>query len=800
MTHHRASPRRHVLIVVVSIVIGCCLLGPAGPASAQQGWGSVSTLSVPSTTYPRSDRAVQVAANAAGDVIAVWGQGLQVLAVRASGADGRWTQEVALGITNAAGFAYSPPGVALDSAGNAFVAWTSVNGIEAARYSAAAGTWAAAVVVSPAIYPGEPGVATDAAGNALVVWGDSGRIKTARYSKTSETWSVPVDISDGYLPRLAMDAAGNAIVMSSRGNLPAGAVRAMRYSVASGTWLSVTELAAVNQLYNAPQISMDAAGNAVSAWMAYTTGPTPIVQTARFVAATGVWGAVVILGPASSYDAAVGASGHAVVAWTSPDGVAHASRYSPGSATWNAAKDISAAGAGAELRDIGVDANGHALAIWTASDRRVHAARNDAASDTWSNPAPISVAGLVVLHTQIAVHLSGDATLLWGASQPDCPPSCYGAVQSARWTPAPLAPTVTGGTAASGVFAVDFTAPPTSDPALAPTNYAYSLDGGATWTARTPASAASPLVMNGLTDFAPYTLQLRAINSGGAGLATAPLVVKAGNGTDAPTGFMVTAVAGNTVTMEWSPPEVGIMPAEYVFEGGVAPGEVLASISTASSVPRFTVAAPSGVFYLRVLGVAGRLRSAASNEIRLVVNVPAAPSAPANLLGLVNGASIALSWRNTLGGGAPTSLWLNVSGAATTTLPLPLGETFTFPDVPPGTYTMSVIAANANGASAPSNAVTLSFPGGCSGVPGALENFQAWTVGSTVFMSWGPPMSGPAASSFVVSVNGTYAGSAVVTERSLSSAAAPGSYTLSVAARNTCGTGPASPPQTVLIP
>jgi len=803
MTHDRTSRRRHLLSSVVLTALGVCLLGPAHPASAQQGWGPVSTLSVPATTYPRGDRAVQVAANAAGDVVAVWGQGVQVLAVRFSSADGRWTQAVGLGITNAAGFAYNAPGVALDSAGNALVAWTSANGIEATRYSAAAGSWAAPVSVSPAIYPGEPGVATDAVGNAIVVWGDSGRIKIARYSRASETWGVPEDISDGYLPRLAMDAAGNALVMSARSNGPPGAIRAMRYSVASGTWGSVTELVtAVTQLDSPPQIAMDAAGNAVSAWVAYTTGTPALVQAARFTAATGLWGEVITLGgPAQRFvDVAVAATGDAVVAWSSVDGLARASRYSPGNATWTAAKDISAAGAGAELRDIGVDANGHAMAVWTAADRRVYAARNDAPSDAWSNPVPISTAGLVALHTQIAVHASGDATLVWGASLPGCPPSCDGAVQSSRWESAPVAPAVTAIAAASGVLTVSFTAPETIDPSLAPTNYAYSLDDGATWTARNPASTGSPLVIDGLTDFVPYTLRLRAANSGGAGLSTSSLVVKAGSGSAAPTGLVVTAVIGTTVTIAWAPPDVGIMPGQYVLEGGVSPGEVLASIPTTSAAPRFTFAAPSGVFFIRVHGIAGALRSMASNEIRVVVNVPAAPSAPAHLLGLADGSSVALSWRNTLGGGPPTSLWLNVTGAIAATLPLPFGEVFTFAGVPPGTYTLQVVAANASGVSGPSNAVTLTFPAACSGVPEAPVNFQAWREGRTVVLSWSPPVSGPAVASFVVSVTGAFTGSLVMTGRTLSNAVAPGSYTISVAAGNTCGTGPATPAQTVVVP
>jgi Ca2+/Na+ antiporter len=111
-----------------------------------------------------------------------------------------------------------------------------------------------------------------------------------------------------------------------------------------------------------------------------------------------------------------------------------------------------------------------------------------------------------------------------------------------------------------------------------------------------------------------------------------------------------------------------------------------------------------------------------------------------------------------------------------------------------------VVAANASGASQPSNAVTLTFPGGCSGVPETLVNLQAWKVGSTIFVSWSPPVSGTAVESYVVSVTGAYVGNIATTGRALSSAAGPRAYAISAAAKNSCGAGPATAAQTVAIP
>jgi hypothetical protein len=198
--------------------------------------------------------------------------------------------------------------------------------------------------------------------------------------------------------------------------------------------------------------------------------------------------------------------------------------------------------------------------------------------------------------------------------------------------------------------------------------------------------------------------------------------------------------------------------------------------------------------------VSGTAWSLPSNEIRLFVNVPVPPAPPTNLLGMANGSALALSWTSPPGGPAPTALWLHVTGALTTTLPLPAAETFTYPNVPAGTYTFSVSASNAGGMSAPSNSVTLTFPSPCTGPPGAPTNLQAWSTGRTIFVAWGAPVSGATVTGYTVHVSGAYVGSFAAAGRSLSGMAASGSYTLSVVATNPCGASPATPAQTVVMP
>jgi choice-of-anchor C domain-containing protein len=282
-------------------------------------------------------------------------------------------------------------------------------------------------------------------------------------------------------------------------------------------------------------------------------------------------------------------------------------------------------------------------------------------------------------------------------------------------------------------------------------------------------------------------------------LATVTITVQSGPLTpQPPTGLYISANNGNTVTFRWTRPSGGATPTGYALEGGINSGQVLASLVTGPA-PALTVTVPTGAFYARVHTLSGAGKSAASNEIRVYVNVPVAPSAPANLLGVVDGSTMSLAWRNTFGGGAPAGLLLTVSGAVNATVPLPAGDSFRFDSVPPGSYNLRLSAQNAAGTSASSNTVTLTVPAGCA-APLAPANFLAWTSGNVITVIWDPATSGPAPTGFVLRVRGAFAGDFPTALRALSGAAGPGSYTLSVYAANACGNSPPTAPQVVAIP
>ena len=84
----------------------------------------------------------------------------------------------------------------------------------------------------------------------------------------------------------------------------------------------------------------------------------------------------------------------------------------------------------------------------------------------------------------------------------------------------------------------------------------------------------------------------------------------------------------------------------------------------------------------------------------------------------------------------------------------PVSESFSFANVRPGTYTFTVAAVNATGTSAPTTAVTLSFPGSCTGVPNPPPAVSGLVVGNVVSLAWEAPQSGPAVSGYELVVTG----------------------------------------------
>jgi len=107
--------------------------------------------------------------------------------------------------------------------------------------------------------------------------------------------------------------------------------------------------------------------------------------------------------------------------------------------------------------------------------------------------------------------------------------------------PLNLVPTVT--TTPPAQVSIAFT--PGSAGTYPITNYAYSIDGGATYVRVSPPQTTSPVVITGLTVGATYTIFLRAISAAGLGAISAPLTLVVANVPTAPLLISRSIVAGN---------------------------------------------------------------------------------------------------------------------------------------------------------------------------------------------------------------------------------------------------------------
>ena len=86
---------------------------------------------------------------------------------------------------------------------------------------------------------------------------------------------------------------------------------------------------------------------------------------------------------------------------------------------------------------------------------------------------------------------------------------------------APAAPTSLSATPGSGSASVSFTAG--ADGGASISKYEFSTDGGSTWA--DAVGTASPVTVNGLTNYTSYNILLRAVNSAGAGVASSAVSV-----------------------------------------------------------------------------------------------------------------------------------------------------------------------------------------------------------------------------------------------------------------------------------
>jgi 5-hydroxyisourate hydrolase-like protein (transthyretin family) len=266
-------------------------------------------------------------------------------------------------------------------------------------------------------------------------------------------------------------------------------------------------------------------------------------------------------------------------------------------------------------------------------------------------------------------------------------------------------------TAGTGVFS--WNAPSLSSGG-APTSYLLEAGGSPGTTFIT-----LPIPGTGTTFTVPgvppgtYYVRVKGVNANGAGAASNEVVLvvgAGGNGLPAvPTGLSA-FMAGNRITINWTP-GLGFGPVSgYVVEAGSTSGASnIATINVPTATFTFT-GVPPGFYFLRVRARNAAGVSAPSTEVMLVVgNVPAPPSAP-SLSHSVSGSTATFTWSAPNFG--PVTGYIVEAGSApglSNLAVVTIGNVLTqsFAGVPPGTYYVRIRALNAQGASIASNERTV---------------------------------------------------------------------------------------------
>lgn len=276
--------------------------------------------------------------------------------------------------------------VAADSLGNAIAVWHQSDGtrtnIWANRYAPASG-WGAAQLIEhdDAGSAAHVQIAVDSADDAIAVWQQSNGayydIWASRYV-AGEGWSTPVLLEDddggAYHPKLAFDAERNAIAVWLQFTGTHYNLRSTRYTANVG-WGTV-EVIADDGTFDtwSPELAVDAAGNAIVVWY-QSDGTRENIWSTRYTAESG-WEAPTLIehddaGNASIPLIAMDSDGNAIAAWTQLDGGYYTPRanYYTAGAGWGSAIRLECddtGGAASPL--VAFDPAGNALAVWSQSD------------------------------------------------------------------------------------------------------------------------------------------------------------------------------------------------------------------------------------------------------------------------------------------------------------------------------------------------------------------------------------------------------------------------------------------------
>ncbi len=410
--------------------------GENGDNNQFNGWGIAETITDDSgNTY-----SPQVAMDANGNAIVVWNQydGTvnNIWANRYNATTSSW--EKAEKIENISGDAYSAQ-VAMDSTGNAIVVWQQSEGskynIWANRYDASTLSWGTAEEIEST---GESAysarLAIDNAGNVIAVWRQSGgsvvNIWANRYNGMTLSWGTPEQLDSSsagtaYIPQIAMDRAGNAIVAWQHGDSTEDAIWVNRYSATTRSWGTAEQITSGGESANSPQVAMNSNGNGLLVWL-QSDGTVDSLWSNRYNGTSSAWGTAVKIennsGSASYPQIVMDGGGDAIAVWLQSDGTVDSlwsNRYDGISSAWGTAEKIENNSESGYYPQLAMDGEGNAIAVWQQSNGAVDNIWSNVYSTTassWGDADTVVSSNEGAYAPQLAINNDGKAIVIWKQS------------------------------------------------------------------------------------------------------------------------------------------------------------------------------------------------------------------------------------------------------------------------------------------------------------------------------------------------------------------------------------------------
>ena len=279
-----------------------------------------------------------------------------------------------------------------------------------------------------------PAIAMNGSGNAMLVWRRSlsgnSQVWSSQYSAGSKSWSTPVpvalptgtaNVGTAAAPDIAIDANGNAVAVWQQYQNAIWGIWANHFSPGTG-WATAVRIDSVAGPSNFPRVTFDSDGNALAVWE-QSDGTSYHIWANTLPAGTTVWrGSAQIdtnTGISGSPQICAVGHGNVIAVWAQADTLTdsiyqvRSSSYVPNSSSWTAPVLVGSSPAISSFNArVVCNATGSAFALWEQMDNSVWSNRYSFATG-WMTAAPIRTNGLAPAAPQIAVDVGGNAMAVW---------------------------------------------------------------------------------------------------------------------------------------------------------------------------------------------------------------------------------------------------------------------------------------------------------------------------------------------------------------------------------------------------